>query len=193
LSLSTALVLQIVMLVAAVGLTQLPWYHVARGRGARVAKRDHYGYLRLMWLPGLLLDLALALNVGRVKLSANMAWGCAGIGLLVFAAATVLGFAAWRALGPARGPALTITEGQTLVTTGPFALARHPGYLANFAQVLGAGLALQNWVILGGALLAFFFWRRVAQDEDKLLLAHFGDEFRAYRRKAPQLIPFTGV
>ncbi len=181
------------MLTAAVGFTQLPWYHVARGRGARVVKSEQYGYLRLMWLPGLLLDLALALNLGRVRLAESMAWGCAGVGLLLFAFATLLGFAAWLVPGAQRGAALTITEGQRLVTTGPFALSRHPGYLANALQVVGAALALQNSLLGVGAVLAVLFWRRVAQDEDRLLLQHFGDEFRAYRRKTPQFFPFIGA
>lgn len=181
------------MLAAAVGFTQLPWYHVARGRGARVVQGEAYGYLRLLWLPGALLDLALALNLGRVKLAESMAWGCAGAGLLLFAFATLLGFAAWLRLGAQRGAALTITEGQRLVTSGPFALSRHPGYLANALQVAGAALALQNWLLAGGAVLAVLFWRRVAQDEDRLLLKHFGDEFRAYRRQTPLFFPFTGV
>jgi protein-S-isoprenylcysteine O-methyltransferase Ste14 len=181
------------MLAAALGFTQLPWYGVMRGRGTRVVRREHYAYLRLIWLPGLLLDTVLALNLGRVPLAAAAAWSCAGIGLLLFAAGTVLGFAGWRALGSRRGPPLTITEGQTLITTGTFGLARHPAYGAGVLQTLGAGLALQNWILLGGALLAFAFWKRVADDEDRLLLAHFGDAARVYRRRVAQLIPFLGV
>ena len=181
------------MLAAALGFTQLPWYGVARGRGARVVQREQYGYLRLTWLPGLLLDVILALNLGRVSFEAAAAWSCAGIGLLLFAAGTALGFAGWRALGERRGPPLSITEGQTLITTGPYRLARHPVYGANVLQTLGAGLALQNWILLGGALLAFAFWKRVADDEDRLLLKHFGEAYRGYRRKVPQLIPFLGV
>jgi protein-S-isoprenylcysteine O-methyltransferase Ste14 len=193
LTLATAIYLQVAMLAAALGFTQIPWYPVARGRGAPVVAAGSFAYLRLTWLPALLLDVFLALNLGRLRLASGMAWTCAGLGLLLFALATALGFSAWRALGEMRGPPVTITAGQTLVTRGPYGLVRHPVYLASVLQTLGAGLALQNWILFAGALAAFAFWKRVADDEDRLLLQHFGQAFRDYRRKVPQFIPFTGA
>jgi protein-S-isoprenylcysteine O-methyltransferase Ste14 len=193
LTLSTAVYLQVAMLAAALGLTQLPWYPIARGRGAPVISPERYGYQRLTWLPALLLDLILALNLGRIKLAAGPAWTCAGLGLLVFAAGTALGFAGWRALGGNRGPAATITEGQTLVTRGVYALVRHPVYLGGVLQTVGGGLALQNWLLLAGGLAAFAFWKQVAHDEDRLLARRFGEAFKEYRKKVPQMIPFTGA
>ena len=155
------------MLAAALGLTQLPWYHVARGRGLRLIASGSYGYQRLTWLPGLALDLLLALNLGRVKLDATTAWSCGGLGLPLFAAAVALGFAGWQALGSNRGPAVTLVEGQTLITTGAYRLLRHPVYAAGVLQYVGAGLALQNWVLLVGSLACFAFWKRVADGEER--------------------------
>jgi protein-S-isoprenylcysteine O-methyltransferase Ste14 len=191
LTLTTAVALQIAMLVAALGFTQLPWFHAARGRGATVTASGHFGYQRLTWLPGLMLDAWLALNLGRVRLSASLAWGCAAVGLLLFAAATALGFLGWLGLGPNRAPPVTVTEGQTLITTGVYRLLRHPAYAAVVLQYVGAGLALQNWVLLAGGLACSAFWHRAAHDEERLLVKHFGDAYRDYRLKTPQLVPFT--
>lgn len=181
------------MLVAALGLSQVPWYPTARGFGPKVIAAGKFGYQALTWLPGLGLDLGLALNLGRVKLTEGMAWSCGGIGLLVFAAGTALGFSAWLALGSQRGRPVTLVEGQTLLTRGPYAIVRHPVYLASVLQYLGAGLALQNWILVICALLVFAFWKRVADDEDRLLLGHFGEPFKKYRRRVPQLIPFIAA
>jgi protein-S-isoprenylcysteine O-methyltransferase Ste14 len=192
-ALSTAIYLQVAMLAAAVGLTQLPWFEVARGRGRRVISNRRHGYQRLAWLPAAALDLLLALNLGRVRVDEGLAWTCAGLGVLVFAAGTALGFAGWRALGDNRGPVAALVEGQSLVTGGVYRLVRHPVYLGNILQFLGAGLALQNWILIVSGLAAFAFWKQVSDYEDDLLGDHFGQPFQLYRRRVPQLIPFMPI
>jgi protein-S-isoprenylcysteine O-methyltransferase Ste14 len=191
LTLTTAVYLQVTMLAAALGLTQLPWYHTARGRGRPVVPTRRFGFQRLAWLPALALDLLLALNLGRVDVLEGVALACAGLGLLVFAGGTALGFAGWQALGPNRGPVATVVEGQTLVTRGVYALVRHPVYAATVLQFLGAGLALQNWLLMLAAPICFVFWKHVSDCEDDLLEERFGQPFKSYRRRVPQLIPFT--
>jgi protein-S-isoprenylcysteine O-methyltransferase Ste14 len=37
-------------------------------------------------------------------------------------------------------------RGQYVITTGPYAFIRHPGYLAGFAIVLTSGIALGSWL-----------------------------------------------
>jgi protein-S-isoprenylcysteine O-methyltransferase Ste14 len=192
-ALTTAVYLQVAMLAAALGLTQMPWYHTARGRGRPIVSAPPYGFRRLAWLPGLALDALLALNLGRVDLLPGLAWGCAGLGLLVFAAGTGLSFAGWLALGPNRAPAATLVDGHTLVTAGAYRLVRHPVYAGTILQFLGAGLALQNWLLLLGAGLAFAFWKYVSDREDEQLEQRFGRAFQAYRRRVPQLLPFAGL
>lgn len=187
--LTTAIAFQIAMLTAALIFTQLPWYPVARGRSRPVISRRRYGFQRLTWLPGAMLDLWLALNLGRIKVNEGLAWTFAGVGLALFAAGTALGFAGWLALGANRAPAATITDGQTLVTHGVYGLVRHPAYLAINLQYLGAALALQNWALLIGALANFAFWKKVADSEERLLVKHFGEAYRDYRRRVPQMVP----
>jgi protein-S-isoprenylcysteine O-methyltransferase Ste14 len=190
-ALTTAVYLQVAMLAAALGLTQLPWFHTARGRGQPVAAAPRGGLRRLAWLPALALDVLLALNLGRITLLPEMAWACAGLGLLVFAGGTALGFAGWLALGPNRAPAAVLVEGHALVTTGVYRLVRHPVYAGTIFQFLGAGLALQNWLLLSGAGMCLLYWKHVSDREDEQLEERFGRAFQSYRRRVPQLIPFA--
>lgn len=77
---------------------------------------------------------------------------------------------------------------QQLVTSGPYALVRHPMY---------AGLALAAW----GALLIYFTWTTVyfavfapmlflrARREEQVLAAEFGEQWQEYSRRVPAFLP----
>ena len=63
-------------------------------------------------------------------------------------------------------------RGHVLITSGPYAIIRHPGYLAGIAIILASGMALDSW--LAAALLVllslpFLLYRAVT--EDRVLLA----------------------
>ena len=77
---------------------------------------------------------------------------------------------------------------QQLVTSGPYALVRHPMY---------AGLALAAW----GALLIYFTWTTVyfavfapmlflrARREEQALAAEFGGQWQDYCKHVPAFLP----
>jgi protein-S-isoprenylcysteine O-methyltransferase Ste14 len=77
---------------------------------------------------------------------------------------------------------------RALVTRGPYAVVRHPLYLAEAITV--AGIILSKWsasaVIIGGAQLAFQV-RRMA-NEERVLRATFAD-YSAYADRVPMLLP----
>ena len=63
-------------------------------------------------------------------------------------------------------------RGHVLITAGPYAVIRHPGYLAGIVIILASGIALDSW--LAAALLTilslpFLAYRAVT--EDRILLA----------------------
>jgi len=77
-----------------------------------------------------------------------------------------------------------------LVRTGPFAIVRHPIYLALMLYVLSIAASLGHWQQLIFALplyLAGSFIR--IRDEEKLLRLQFGEEHARYVREVPALIP----
>lgn len=71
-----------------------------------------------------------------------------------------------------------------LITTGPFAIVRHPLYTDVALLVLPwLGFLLDSWL---GAVLGVVLYvvsRRFEPDEEADLAARFGDEWDAYRRR----------
>jgi protein-S-isoprenylcysteine O-methyltransferase Ste14 len=71
-------------------------------------------------------------------------------------------------------------RGHVLITSGPYAYIRHPGYLAGLVIVLASGLALDSWLataLLVILSLPFLLYRAVT--EDRILLAELPG-YRAY-------------
>jgi protein-S-isoprenylcysteine O-methyltransferase Ste14 len=63
-------------------------------------------------------------------------------------------------------------RGQVVITRGPYAYIRHPGYLAGIVVVIASGLALDSWlatVLLAAVSLPFLFARVI--NEDRILHA----------------------
>lgn len=94
-----------------------------------------------------------------------------------------LGGVAWVfAVNGAAHAAVQVQAGQRLVTTGPYALVRHPMYGFALALLLALPLALGSWpaVALGLALGAMMAIR--ARDEEALLLTELPG-YAAYRTR----------
>lgn len=70
-------------------------------------------------------------------------------------------------------------RGQRVISTGPYAYVRHPGYLAGIVVMLTSGLALDSWLataVLLAPSVPFLMYRVVT--EDRVLheeLAGYGD------------------
>ncbi|KAF9893425.1 hypothetical protein FE257_010737 [Aspergillus nanangensis] len=76
-------------------------------------------------------------------------------------------------------------EDHVLVTSGVYALLRHPSYFGFFWWGLGTQLVLGNVVCLAGyaVVLWKFFHSRIIREE-RFLVAFFGDDYRDYKKKA---------
>ena len=79
-----------------------------------------------------------------------------------------------------------VAEGQTLVSTGPYALVRHPMYAGALVYLVGAPLALGSyWGLAALALMTpILIWRLV--DEERILeqrLPGYSDYKRKVRRR----------
>jgi len=79
-----------------------------------------------------------------------------------------------------------------LVTTGIYRLARHPAYLAFLLMGLGTFLIVPNPVTL--ALLAYTFvvTNGHAADEERRLLALYGDGYERYSKAVGRFFPKNG-
>jgi len=79
-----------------------------------------------------------------------------------------------------------------MVTTGPYAIVRHPIYTSLLAMLLCSLLILTPWEWAVVAVILFIIGTEIrVRTEDKLLASRFGEEFEAYRKKVRAYIPFV--
>jgi protein-S-isoprenylcysteine O-methyltransferase Ste14 len=78
-----------------------------------------------------------------------------------------------------------------LVTSGPYAVVRHPGYAASILVWCGFALAVGGWVaaVAVTLLLSAAYAHRIHAEEE-LLDELFGERYRTYRRRTHRLAPF---
>lgn len=81
-------------------------------------------------------------------------------------------------------------EDQTIIKTGPYAFARHPGYFGAFLTYASTALFLKAWVsfILSLIVLLFAFLRRIHYEEQKLK-SDMGSQYESYRNSVKKFIP----
>ena len=81
-------------------------------------------------------------------------------------------------------------KAESLNTTGPYSVVRHPLYVANYLIALGLSLFPRAWfvpIIL--SLAAILYHERIALHEEEFLEAKFGPEFRAWAADVPAFVP----
>ena len=77
-----------------------------------------------------------------------------------------------------------------LVRNGPFAIVRHPIYLALLLYLISIAAALGHWQQLLLAIPLYLAGTAIRiRDEEALLRAQFGEEHARYAREVPALIP----
>jgi protein-S-isoprenylcysteine O-methyltransferase Ste14 len=84
---------------------------------------------------------------------------------------------------------IQVTEGQRVISTGPYAVVRHPMYASGLIYLLGMPLALGSYMglLVFAAMLPVLVWRLL--DEEKLLAQDLPG-YAEYQAKVPwRLIP----
>jgi protein-S-isoprenylcysteine O-methyltransferase Ste14 len=100
--------------------------------------------------------------------------------------------AAWAKtkLGRLFSPQLGVQHDHQLVTTGPYAIVRHPIYLGIIDFLVGSALFLNDLgLLLAGMLFVLYFAGQI-RVEERQFAAHFGDEWATYAARTPALLPF---
>jgi len=82
----------------------------------------------------------------------------------------------------------SMTEHHRLVTWGPYRYVRHPSYLAYFLMIFGLLFMLLN-LLAAPCLLAGPGYFQVADKEEKMLTAIFGEQYQRYQRKTGRFWP----
>src|SRR5271154_7177731 len=110
------------------------------------------------------------------------------------AAITVAGllFAVWARvhLGRNWSRSVTIKQGHELITTGPYAVVRHPIYTGILAGFLGMAIAIsQVRGFIACVLIFLAFWLKFRMEEE-FMRSQFGETYAAYARKTAALVPY---
>jgi len=101
-------------------------------------------------------------------------------------------FSVWarRHLGKNWSQAVTVKEGHELITSGPYALVRHPIYTGLLLGFLGSAVARDEWRgLLAVALVFGALWHKLRLEE-KWMRAQFGESYEAYSRRVAALVPY---
>src|SRR5579863_7100289 len=109
------------------------------------------------------------------------------------AAITVAGllFAVWARehLGSNWSRSVTIKQGHELITTGPYAVVRHPIYTGILAGFLGMAIAISEVRgFLAFALIFLALWLKLRMEE-QWMRAQFGETYANYARHTAALVP----
>jgi protein-S-isoprenylcysteine O-methyltransferase Ste14 len=113
------------------------------------------------------------------------------LGIAVDVGSLWLFYRTHRDLGHNWSVSLDLRERHTLVTTGIYATVRHPMYTGFWLMAVAQALLLPNWVAGPAGLIGFgiLFFGRVRREEE-MMIAAFGDEYRAYMRRSARVVPW---
>jgi protein-S-isoprenylcysteine O-methyltransferase Ste14 len=84
----------------------------------------------------------------------------------------------------------TAEKNQVLVTSGPFAVVRHPSYGAHTMVISGifliTGVVAVGLIALVDLAITYFVTTEL---EDRELTERFGNQYEEYKKKVPKLFP----
>jgi protein-S-isoprenylcysteine O-methyltransferase Ste14 len=110
------------------------------------------------------------------------------------AAVTIAGllFAVWARgyLGRNWSSSVTIKQGHELITSGPYAVVRHPIYTGILTGFLGMAIAIsqvRGFIVV--VLILFAYWIKF-RIEEQWMRAQFGQTYAAYAHKTAALVPY---
>jgi protein-S-isoprenylcysteine O-methyltransferase Ste14 len=90
--------------------------------------------------------------------------------------------------GPSSGFGVALHAGHRLIDAGPYALVRHPMYLAVMLAAWGSLMLYRTWATLAFAIMMLGVIVR-AQREERVLSDEFGEAWREYAARVPCWFP----
>lgn len=166
-----------------------PVIYRARSRFQPGTKRWDLALLAVI-LPAMVAEIPLGtLDAGRMHWSQVPGWAV-GLGYVLLVGGIAV--TAWaQAVNPFFEPGVRIqTERhQRVISTGPYAFVRHPGYTAAIAMFAGIPLALASWWALVPAALASALLALRTSWEDRLLRSELSGYADYARRTRFRLLP----
>lgn len=134
--------------------------------------------------------LVIRLRIGEIAIAENPRLAALFVGLALVVVGVVFNVLGRLHLKSDWANQIKIYEGHWLVTTGPFAVVRHPLYASLIWIFLGGSLVYANLGALAltlGVFLPMMYVR--ARKEDALLRGAFGAQFADYEHSTGMLLP----
>jgi protein-S-isoprenylcysteine O-methyltransferase Ste14 len=121
--------------------------------------------------------------------SAGPNWAIAGIAMYV--AATLLFLSALESARRVPLPRTLVSDQmpKALITTGPFAVIRHPFYVAYAIAWLAVPVATHGPIVMAFALCAIGIYAYAARREEQQLEERFGEAYRVYKMGTGMIVP----
>lgn len=167
------------------------WNISARGIKSAAEEQSFAAKLARMpvWLGFVLFLAAWVYPVGPVAIRRTVFSDSTGVAIC----AVGLFVAIWsrKVLGAEWSQDVELKKGHQLVEHGPYRYMRHPIYTGHLLMGLGTAIASGLLVAFVG-LVSFLvgFWIKLNQEE-RLLLRGFPDEYPAYKARVKALIPYV--
>jgi protein-S-isoprenylcysteine O-methyltransferase Ste14 len=145
-------------------------------------------------LPILLGALCLTPPIERL-LGAEQLYRLGDAWIFLLGAVVVLGLSfTWWArihLGRFWSNAITHKEDHRIIDTGPYGIVRHPIYTGQMIGLFATGIAIGNWAaMLGAFLISFGEWQKGRMEERFLSVELGAEDYGAYCRRVPMIVPF---
>ena len=136
--------------------------------------------------------LLLDSGLDRIHLSLGVLPAPAGlraVGVAITLAGLAIALWARRTLGGNWSATVTLKQGHTLTTGGPYRWVRNPIYTGILLMIVGTALVVgrgRGWLALLLALAALLV---KIQQEERFMQRQFPQDFPAYRRRTAALLP----
>jgi protein-S-isoprenylcysteine O-methyltransferase Ste14 len=170
-------------------------YWQAMSKGVKATKREEPGLTRLVRLVSIVCAVLL-LSLPRIPLQVlHRRFLPVGdwwfwIGAAVTAGGLLFSVWARHHLGTNWSQAVTLKEGHELITSGPYAVVRHPIYTGLLTAFAGCAIARGEFRgLLAVALVLTVLWPKLRLEEE-WMRSRFGEAYEAYARRVSRLVPY---
>ena len=120
------------------------------------------------------------------------AWAPWAFWVAAFVTAAGILFTVWARvhLGGNWSAIVTIKHEHEMIADGPYAIVRHPIYTGLLVAFIGSAMAGGEWRGVFAVLIAWWaLWRKLRLEE-RWMAERFGQQYEAYCRAVPALVPF---
>jgi protein-S-isoprenylcysteine O-methyltransferase Ste14 len=112
------------------------------------------------------------------------------LGAAVTVAGLLFAVLAREYLGRNWSRSVTIKQGHELITTGPYAVVRHPIYTGTLAGFLGMAIAISQVRGFVALFLVFLVFLIKLRMEEQWMRSQFGETYATYSRQTAALVPY---